>query len=214
MGIMKGALTARRYIPQGELPPDFRESFAQALRDNAWKEPASRIWSSPVIGWCSRFNMNRTGFEDLNEWLVGSYLIVNIRRSEKRLNKRRLRAILDERIAAWCEQQKRERCPSKIKAEIKEGLTEEMMLQTMPSDAITELAWDIERGIVYLGTTAEGACDTARTLFRTTFGLALQPMRPLHWISSDPELVAIVECGGLSNFTGGTSLDEEVEDGE
>lgn len=200
MGLQKGQVTMRRYRVLGQLPKDFRTSFPKALGEKAFQEPATAIWTGPVVGWCRTDNMIETDFSDINKWLLGQYAMFSLRKSEKKVNSKRLAAYLRQRCAAWMSNNNRQRCPSRVKSEIKEQLTQEMMLQTMPSDQITEIVWDIVEGRLYVSSLADAANDQVRTLFRNTFGMVLVPNSPLDWLGGDEALIAHLECTGLSDY--------------
>lgn len=217
MGLFKGSLTARRYRVLGDVPSNFRESFADSLQTNAFHEPMSATHEGEIVGWTRVQNLLLTDFADLNNWLFNHYLVAAMRIDKKSVPAKLFRAHLEQRVQQWCAEQKRERCPSKIKAEIKEALTQEMLLKTLPRVQHYEFCWNIVDGWVIFLNTSEGANDKFRTLFRNTFGLVLAPLSPLDLLTDMPEASAALESLGISDYrpsaSGITFSDAEFSEG-
>jgi DNA recombination-dependent growth factor C len=200
MGLFKGSLTARRYRVLGDVPKSFRESFTDSLQTNAFHEPMFVTYDGEIVGWTLVQNLLLTDFTDLNNWLFNHYLVAALRIDKKTVPSKLFQAHYQQRIQQWCDEQKRERCPSKIKAEIKEALTHEMMLKTLPRVQHYEFCWNVVDNWVIFLNTADSANDKFRTLFRNTFGLVLVPISPLDLLTDLPELSLSLESVGISDY--------------
>ncbi len=200
MGILTGALSVRRYRAVGQVPEDFRTAYADALTDNAFREPREWTPGLEASGWCQIHNLLDTEFEDINRWLYNQYLVASLRMDKKSLPGNLLKAHLDKRIKAWCEEQGRPKCPARVKAEIKEQLQVELFEKTLPRVTTWEFCWDLQSGHVLFHNSAEKANDLFRKRFRQTFGLALLPWSPLDFLADDPELSHALEITGLSDL--------------
>ena len=200
MGLFKGALTIRRYRVMGEVPEDFRERYRDSIQTNAFHEPLSATHEGETMGWVRIQNLLDTDFTDMNRWLYNHYLVAAMRVDKKVLPAKLFNATLEKRVQQWCAEQGRERCPSKVKAELKEALTQEMLLKTLPRVQHYEFCWNIVDGWVMFLNTSEGVNDKFRTLFRNTFGLVLQPLSPLDLLHGMPEEAAVLESQGVGNY--------------
>lgn len=200
MGLFKGALTMRRYRVVGDIPDNFRERFQDSLQSNAFHEPMSATYEGEIVGWTCVQNLLRTDFSNLNDWLFNHYLVAALRVDKKVLPSKLFQAHYQQRIQQWCDEQRRERCPSKIKAEIKEALTHEMLLKTLPRVQHVEFCWNIVDGWVIFLNTSEGVNDKFRVQFKNTFGLFLAPLSPLDVLTGMPEVAARLESVGISDY--------------
>jgi DNA recombination-dependent growth factor C len=212
MGLFKGSLTVRRYRVMGEVPAGFRDSFTDSLQTNAFHEPLSATYEGEIVGWTMVQNLLLTDFTDINKWLFNHYLVAAMRIDKKVVPSKLFQAHLQQRIQQWCDEQKRERCPAKIKGEIKEALTQEMLLKTLPRVQHYEFCWNIVDNWVIFLNLSETANDKFRTLFRNTFGLVLAPLSPLDLVEDMPEVSAGLESLGISDYRprdGEISLSEE-----
>ena len=200
MAILSGALTLRRYRVAGQVPDEFRTLYADALQDHAWKEP--REWAKGIeaVGWCQVHNLLDVDFGDLNRWMYNEYIVVAMRVDKKSLPAKYFKAHLDKKIQAWCQEHGRPKCPTGVKADIKEQLETEMMARTLPRVATHEMCWNVVEGQVLFHNCSEGANDAFRKLFRHTFGLNLLPWSPLDFLAARPELAQVLEVQGLSDL--------------
>jgi len=200
MGLFKGSLTTRRYRVIGDVPDDFRDSFRDSLENNAFHEPLSATHEGEIVGWTLIQNLLQTDFSDINKWLFNHYLVAALRVDKKVLPSKLFGAHLELRVVEWCAQHNRDRCPSKVKAELKEALTQEMLLKTLPRVQHYEFCWNIVDGWVIFLNTSDGVNDKFRTLFRNTFGLVIAPLSPLDLIEDTPEIAAALESKGVSDY--------------
>lgn len=200
MGILSSSMTVRRYRAAGDVPDDFRTSYVDALNDNAFREPLRWDVGIEAIGWCQVHNLLDTDFTDLNRWLYNEYAVAALRIDKKTLPAKLLKAHLEKRCDAWCQENHREKAPARIRADIKEQLQDEMLVQTLPRVAVHEFVWNIVDGTVLFHNTSEKVNDTFRKVFRETFGIALLPWSPLDFLAERPDVAAALETRGLSDL--------------
>lgn len=200
MGILNGSLSVRRYRATGAVPEDFRTAYGDALADHAFREPREWVPGVEAVGWCQVHNLLDTDFGDINRWLYNQYLVAALRVDKKSLPGKLLRAHLDKRVAAWCEEHGRPKCPPRVKADIKEQLEREMLDKTLPRVATYEFCWDLQSGHVLFHNSADRVNDAFRKAFRQTFGIALLPWSPLDFLADDPATAALLEVQGLSDL--------------
>jgi len=200
MGLLKGALTVRRYHVEGEVPDDFRDRYTEALQLHAFREPASDVSEAEAVGWCLIQNLLDTNFNDRDRWLVHHYIIAGLRADKKVLPSKLYRAHRERRLAEWCATAGQNRAPADVRHDIEDQLAFEMLSQTLPRVQVTEWTWNIVDGWVVVHSTAQAANDRFRKLFRETFGLVLTPFSPLDFLVERSDLAMQLESQGTSDF--------------
>lgn len=200
MGILTGAISVRRYRAVGSLPEDFRTAFGDALADHSFREPREWLPGVEAAGWCQVHNLLDTDFGDINRWLYNQYLVAALRVDKKSLPGKYFKAHLDKRVAAWCQEQGRPKCPTAVKNDIKDQLQREMLEKTLPRVATYEFCWDLDSGHVLFHNSSDKVNDAFRKIFRHTFGVALLPWSPLDFLADDPATAAALEIQGLSDL--------------
>ena len=200
MGILKGALTVRRYHVEGEIPDDFRSIYVDALNDHAFRERPAASVGEEVVGWCQSHNLLDTDFSDLNRWLYNHYAMFSLRVDKKVLPAKLFKAHLEKRIQAWCEANGKTKAPRSVKDDTREQLEIEMLARTLPKVATTELCWNIVDNWVIVHNTSDRINDLVRRKFRETFGLVLTPFSPLDFLSESPEVAGVLEISGISDY--------------
>lgn len=198
MGILKGALTARRYTVLGEAPEGFRISYVEALEAYAFRDPGSRTSKEETWGWVRAQNLLYTDFEDLNHWLFGHYAVFSMRVDKKVLPAAYFRAHLDALVAEWCVENAQKVAPRGVRSELKERLEFEWLQKALPRVKVTEACWNMAEGYVVFASLSERENDRFRKLFHQTFGLKLMATNPLDLL--DDELSLELEQTGGSNL--------------
>ncbi len=203
MSLFKGALTVRRYRVLGAPPDDFRSVYPQLLQERAFHEPMGMTRSEEIEGWVLTQNLLDTDFSNQEKWLYNQYLAAALRVDKKTLPARLVKAMLEKRIKAWCEEHRRERAPASVRTELKELLEDELYGRTLPRVAVFEFCWNlVENWVIYFNT-SEGPNDRFRKRFRDTFGLPLVPFSPLDLLEDRPDLSQGLEITGLSDLRPG-----------
>ena len=198
MGILSGALTARRYRISGRIPDGFRDIFADALRTYGFRERSGPVSGEEQVGWVEIGNLLDTGFEDLNRWLYDRYALFSLRVDKKVVPTKLFRAHLDKRVQAWCQEHQRQRCPAAARAELKELLEFEMLQKTLPRVSVYEVCWNVVDGWLLFHNLSERANERFIKIFFETFGLHPQPMVPLDLVGGDAGLAdLLLTTGGL-----------------
>jgi DNA recombination-dependent growth factor C len=201
MGVLKGALSVRRYQVEGVLP-EGRETLIEALNANSFREPLSPVHKEEILGWTQIHNLLDTSFDDVNLWLYNHYAVFALRMDKKTLPARLFKAHLQKRQEAWCKESGRERVPAKVKEELKELLELEMLRQTLPKVAVHEIGWNLAEGWLMFHNQSDLVNDKLRKLFHRTFGLVLRPMGPLDWVADRPEEAERLLAAGTSELEG------------
>lgn len=180
MGLLSGAVTARRFRVVGELSRGpSRDVLREALQKGAFLEPVGRVGKEEVEGWVRVQNLLDTDFDDVNLWHFDPYVVFALRVDKKTLPPKLLKATLEKRCEAWCAEHGTERCPASVRKELQEKLEDEWLSRTLPRVAVTEIVWHTGTGEVLVGALSERVAERVRKRFHRTFGLELHPWSPL-----------------------------------
>lgn len=200
MGILKGALSVRRYRVEGEAPEGFRDTWRDALDAHGFREPLSPVHKEETVGWVQAHNLLDTTFADLDRWLYNHYALFALRMDKKVLPAKLFAAHLQKRQEAWCKANNRERVPPPVKKELRELLEVEMLRQTLPRVTTTEVAWHIGEGWCIVHSGSERVNDTFRKLFFRTFGLVATPFDPIDFVGDLADVASRLAATGASDF--------------
>ena len=200
MGILKGAVSVRRYRVEGEPPEGFRDLWRDALNLHAFRDPLSPLHKEEIVGWVQAHNLLDTTFDDLNRWLYNQYALFAMRVDKKVLPAKLFQAHLARRGEEWCKANNRERVPSAVKKELRELLEQEMLRQTLPRVQVTEVVWHVPEGWLLVHSQSDRVNDLLRKLFFRTFGLVAQPFDPVDFVADQPEVGARLLASGASDL--------------
>lgn len=201
MGLLRGAPTVRRFLATAEVPDNFRTAYADLLQARAF-QPAPKVSLSQVYGWARADNILEVDFVGaIDRWLFNQYAVFVLRIEQRKIPPRLFRAELARRVAAWCEEHKRERAPASVRTEIKELLQDELAAKCLPLVRTHEVVWNVAEGWVALDTAALAVGDIFRKLFRETFGIPLVEAGPLEWLRDAPDAIDALKRTGSTCFT-------------
>ena len=198
MGVLKGPLSVRRYRVKGEPPEGFRLKYSDALEAHAFRNPASQTHREEVVGWVEQANMLDTDFQDINRWFWEPYAVFTLRMDKKVLPAKWVKAMRDQRVREWCENNGQRVAPAAVKRDIKEAVETHLLSKTMPRVQLTEVCWNLDEGWVLLHSLSVRVNDVFRKRFHATFGLELHAEHPLEWLPE--ELATSLEGLGASDF--------------
>lgn len=178
MGFEKGTATVRRYQVLGEIPEELPLTATVALRRHKWRPIDDRKGEGKSQGWVNPRNLlgEEITWEDL---LVHDGLIfLGFRVDKKSYSKVLFNARLEVKKAIVREEKKAEKISKNQIAALKEELNIEMLKETSPRSAFTELIWEMNSNIVLMSSTVNSNCDEIAETFRNTFDLQLKPLFP------------------------------------
>mgnify|MGYP006439878183 FL=1 len=151
MSILKGALSATPYrvgtIGDGEVPTLSNDQLLDGLRSYAFRERELQN-TEPVFGWCSANSVIETSFEDINDCILDRYVLFSLRQDRKRIPTKLFKALLQQRVKAWCEENGRQRCPSSTRGVTNELLEFEGGLRADTDVKAWSVLWNTEQGWV------------------------------------------------------------------
>ncbi|MCB2154992.1 recombination-associated protein RdgC [bacterium] len=177
MPLRTGSISARRYVLQKELPETFARTATMAIRRYAYKPINADRGEKESFGWVNP----RAPLEERFTWedLVDGHLVfLAVRRDRKSFSKVLFRARRDQRMEQIREERSLSRITRQHRLAIEEELTIQMLKETSPTVAFTELVWDMNTGEVFLAATGNALCERITDLFTSTFDVRLSPQFP------------------------------------
>jgi recombination associated protein RdgC len=195
VGILTGAMTVRRFRVVGDVPDDFRSTYAHRLDEYAFREKPVEQGKEEVEGWVQVHNLLDTTFEDPNRWLYNNLAVFALRVDKKTLPAKLFQATLKKRCEAWCQARGAERCPGSVKKQLKEELEAEWLKRTLPRVAVTECCWNLTGGYLLLASLSDSSADRFKKRFYRTFGLKMVNWSPLDWVGGDDATERMLAVG-------------------
>lgn len=177
MPFTSGALSVRRYRVVEDPPRTLDQTATLAMRRYAWRPIDDNRGEKESFGWVNprRVLDQQFTWDDI---LITPYVLLGVRRDRKAFSPVLFRARRDDRIATIREDRGIAKLSRQQRLAIEEELTVEMLKETSPTSAFSELLWDMNSGIVLMGATANALCERMQELFEATFDLHLRPMFP------------------------------------
>lgn len=200
MGILKGALSVRRYRIVGEVPEGFRDLWIDALNQGQFREPQSPVHKGETMGWVSAHNLLDTDFGDINTWLYDRYALFALRVDKKAVPAKLLKAYLQKRIEAWCKANNRPKVPAAVREELKEALEQELLQRCLPRVQTWEVLWNVNDGWAVFTNDSELPNERFQKHFLRTFGLRAVPWSPLDELTGTPGLAESLASAGTTDL--------------
>ena len=170
MGLLKGSMTVRRYEILDEEPPDdFLERYTDVFSDKAFNGSLNVAHESEYKGWTLIRNFLETDFSDSSKWYFEGYIFANFRIDKKKVPAKLFRAKVQQEMDIWKEEQIQDKVPGKVRAEIKERISIELLVKTLPTIKTVEWCWNIVDGYVLFYSTSNSVNDAFFGLFLRNF---------------------------------------------
>ena len=203
MGFLQGRLTVRRYRVVDPLPDDFRDRFEQAFTDHAFREKGSISKGEETVGWVRADNLLETDFSNRDQWLYTHFVMAGMRLDKKTLPATLVRAMVEQRIAVWCQENGRARAPASVRTDIRSNIENDLLARTLPTVRVVHFCWNLPEGWVLFESTSDAMNERFRTLCRNSFGVTLEPFSPLDFLVETPELADPLAACGMTVMSGG-----------
>lgn len=170
MPILSGPVSSIRFRVYGELP----ETASQ------WEDALASCWFRPPL---SPTVKRASGFcvltrplgetHDINDWAFNHYMLFGWRIDEKKVDGRRFKAELAERIKVWCAANNRPRCPAAVREELKEMLEMELLQGMKPSLRVIGVLVNVDKGYVLLDSSNTAIVEEITKVFHRELGVRL-----------------------------------------
>lgn len=190
MPVLSGSLPVRRFHinHMSGRPSNYYQFVRDGLSANTYTEK-SGIWSGQRSGWASVDNyLNADASE---EALVGEYAVFSLRIDTRTASAPRVRAMLDKAVRDWKAEHNAKHVPRDVKQQLKENVTNEVLLETTPRTKIVDVAWDITNDWLIVSHLSDGVIDTFMRNFGASFpGIGLDPWQPF---GTEDEMISDLE---------------------
>jgi DNA recombination-dependent growth factor C len=177
MGALAGTITMTCYYVQGEIPKDFKTSYLEALRKNAFTEIDLELEHDESMGWVTIHDPFNVDFE-LNDVLWGSYLMVALRHDTIRLPAAAVKLHVRKAVADATKKSGKEKLSKSEVEEIKDRLEKQLKKKALPNIKTFDMVWNMERGVVWLWSTNKKVNEQFIDFFQETFGLVPSEKNP------------------------------------
>lgn len=174
MGALTGSMTTSAYYVDGDLPDDFREAFVKALRTRRFREIEIESDQDESLGWVDVSDPFDTEFM-IERVVWNDYVLFALRQDQLRIPPAAFRLHFRRALADYLASQDRERATRAEEEEVRDMLEKQLRRRVLPSIRIFEVAWNLDRGELWLFTSNKRVNEIFLDLFTDTFGLVLIP---------------------------------------
>lgn len=177
MPFLTGSLSYRSFRVLETPPEDYLESFTKSLKRYAFKPIPETSDALEAIGWTNPRNLLDTRLRDF-DWHFSPYVLLGLRRDKKSIPKAVLRAQVQERVRRLMKQEGRGGVSRDERADIEKDERQKLLTRIMPSSSLTEIAWNLERGRLYVASSSATVNDIVVGLMNETFNVTCLPQQP------------------------------------
>ncbi len=170
MGITANSVNLVQYqvleMPKTDDPADWArpllETNAFVSIDNSTEESA--------IGWATIDDPMKADFTDPRDFFRSPYLCFTLRQDRRRVPSALLRRRLQQAEAEFLASHPTlQRVPKQKREELRESVHNALLARTLPTPSTFDIAWNVERGLLFFTGTSSRAIEAFEGLFRQTF---------------------------------------------
>ncbi len=177
MGALSGSISYSRFFVDGELPPDFRAVFTEAVQLACFQPLSPDEEEEESRGWVNIEHLLDWDF-DPTKIFYNEYLNVALRIDKWRIPGNLLKAHCVEAERRWMRDQGKSRIGRRVRNDIKAVVSAELKRQILPSTKTIDVSWNVNTGVVRFWNQSALACEEFMGFFEDTFGLRLVPDSP------------------------------------
>jgi DNA recombination-dependent growth factor C len=192
MGARKGSISYSLFHVDGEPPTDFREAYLDQIREFSFRALTPDSEEDASHGWSVLDDLLSAEFSRDNVFL-GEYLCLGMRTDRWSLPGALLRAHVDRRVVEVKAEHSKAKLFRSEKIAIREEVTRQLKRKTLPSAAVVDMVWTLDRKEVRFWSQSSRALELFESLFESTFGLRLVPDNPY---------IAALNCGLSDTMVG------------
>ena len=177
MGALSGSISTSAYYVEGELPDGFREQFVAAMCRHTFSDISVESEDHESWGWVNIHDPFDTDLRvDNVHW--DSFFLFGLRQDVLRIPASLFKLYLKQRFEAFKVEFGKDRLTKSDKDNLKELLERELRRKTLPAIKVHDVAWNLDRGQLWLFATNKGVREQFEERFDKTFGLNLIPRNP------------------------------------
>ncbi len=178
MGALQGSLSYTRFYVEGDLPPEFRKVFTEAVQQRAFEPLTAEDEEEERSGWCTIEHPLDANFDNPFKLFFNEYLNLGMRVDRWRIPANLLKAYCTEAERAYLQQNNKDHMRKSERDEIKEMVTAELKRKILPTMKSIDMSWNIHTGIVRFWNQSGKTCEQFQDMFEKTFNLRLVPDNP------------------------------------
>lgn len=177
MAFLSGSLSVRRYEVLDPIPDTLPQTATLAVRRYSWRPIDENRGEKESFGWVNPREVLQESFT-WDDVVDGPHVLLGLRRDRKSFSPVLFRARRDEIFARMKEERKITKLSRQQRLALEEELTVMMLKETSAHSQFSELVWDLNSNIVYMGATSNTLCERIQELFEATFDLKLRVVYP------------------------------------
>ena len=177
MPFIQGSISVRRYQVGDEIPATLAQTATLAIRRYAWRPIDDQRGEKESFGWINPRNVLQDGFT-YDDLVDGPYMVLGVRRDRKNYSKVLFKARRDLMFVDVKKQRNLDKLSRQQRMALEEQLNVEMLKETSPQSAFSEMVWDMNSNLVFMGATSNTLCERIQELFEATFDLKIRPIFP------------------------------------
>ncbi len=196
MPLTSGSLTARAWRVIDIIPPNFKELFERNLKRHAFQAVDPERGQLQSMGWVNIRQLLDSRLT-LDKVLFGNLILLALRVDKLVINQKVFRATLAREIARVLREKGKGGLSREERLVIEDKVRLDLIKRTQPNTAVYELAWHLESGLLFFGTTAERLNLAFSDLFTETFQVSIEPQFPFlraqRWAKRQKQSQALLE---------------------
>jgi hypothetical protein len=173
MGLLGGSVSYTRFYVRGDAPSgDFRSRFEQAVAHEAFRPLTPEEEEDERVGWCSIRDPFVTDVSR-EDFLYADHVHLGLRIDRWRVPRNLFKAHYAIAEREFMDQQGTSRLSRTQKEDLKVFVMRRLRKQTFPTMRHVELSWELDSGLVRIGSTSKPVLAHALVHFEKTFKLEL-----------------------------------------
>jgi recombination associated protein RdgC len=177
MSFLQGSISVRRYQVGDEIPATLAQTATLAIRRYAWRPIDDQRGEKESFGWMNPRNVLQDGFT-YDDLVDGPYMVLGVRRDRKNYSKVLFKARRDLMFVDVKKERNLDKLSRQQRMALEEQLNIEMLKETSPQSTFSEMVWDTNSNLVFMGATSNTLCERIQELFEATFDLKVRPIFP------------------------------------
>jgi DNA recombination-dependent growth factor C len=177
VGALSGSLSYSRFFVEGELPPDFKTLYTQAVQQRAFEPLEAESDDEERLGWCNIEHPLDMEF-DQTKLFYNEYLNIALRVDKWRIPGGILKAYCTEYERKYLAKNNKEKLGRNEKEDIKAVVTRDLKNKLLPSMKTIDVSWNYHTGVVRFWNQSANTCEVFMELFEKTFEVRLVPDNP------------------------------------
>jgi DNA recombination-dependent growth factor C len=178
MALISGSASIRRYHVKEKSNGKFSDEIVENIRRFTFQEFSTESETEEQAGWVSIDDMFRGPLDDYS-FEKNAYVTMSLRVDKKTVPARTLRAYTIKEETRYLQVRNRDKLTRQEKKDIREIMRVKLLKQALPSIAVYDFLWNLQKATLYFFSTSERANVKFSELFEKTFGTAPIKTSPL-----------------------------------